>query len=245
MHSPENSEGTDVIQAIILNGGSSSGKTTIATTLQDILSSPWLRFSIDTLIDAMPKALLDAGNGITFGADGSVHPGPEFRQLESAWMRGIAAMIHAGARIIIDDVFVSGVDARNRWRTALAGVSVLWVGVRCDPSVAAERERGRDDHIQGMATLQALMVHAGIEYNMEVDTTGMPALECARLIATRVGNSDPRRGHRQRVVAAVRRSAALRSRALAHPPHACSLASSPLANWSGVVCVHGRGTERF
>lgn len=176
-----------MIQAIILNGGSSSGKTTIATCLQDILPSPWLRLSVDTLIDAMPQRLLTSEAGIEFGSDGSVRPGREFRRLEAAWMQGIATMIRAGARIIIDDVFVSGVDARNRWQAALADVSVLWVGVRCDPAVAAERERGRADRITGMATLQAQMVHAGIAYDIEVDTTATPAAECAHLIAQRVG----------------------------------------------------------
>ncbi|MGZ3639240.1 MAG: phosphotransferase-like protein, partial [Ktedonobacterales bacterium] len=94
----------------------------------------------------------------------------------------------AGARIILDDVFVSGVDAQNRWRAALADVAVLWVGVRCDPAVATEREKGRGDRVTGMAALQAQMVHAGIEYDMEIDTTETPAVECARLIAKRVGD---------------------------------------------------------
>jgi chloramphenicol 3-O phosphotransferase len=177
-----------VIQVILLNGGSSSGKTTIATCLQDILPSPWLRLGVDSLIDAMPTRLLTSDTGIAFGTDGSVRPGPAFRSLESAWMQGIAAMVHAGARIIIDDVFVSGVDTRNRWQAALANLSVLWVGVRCDPAVATERERGRVDRVPGMATLQAQTVHAGIAYDIEVDTTETPAMECAQHIAKRVGD---------------------------------------------------------
>jgi chloramphenicol 3-O phosphotransferase len=143
-----------VIRVIILNGGSSSGKTTIATCLQDILPSPWLRLGVDTLLEALPKALLTSDTGIEFGVDGSVLPGQVFRRLESAWMQSIAAMAHAGARIIIEDVFISGIDARNRWQTALTNISALWVGVQGDPAVATERERGRGDRITGMATLQ-------------------------------------------------------------------------------------------
>lgn len=172
-----------MIQVILLNGGSSSGKTTIATCLQNILPSPWLHLGVDTLLDAMPKALLTSETGIAFGADGSVRPGPAFRQVEAAWMRGIAAMARAGARIILDEVFLSGVDARNRWQAALADVSVLWVGVRCAPAVAAERERGREDRIAGMATSQAQLVHAGMAYDVEVDTSETSAVECARRIA--------------------------------------------------------------
>jgi chloramphenicol 3-O phosphotransferase len=172
-----------VIQVIVLNGGSSSGKTTIAACLQDMLPSPWLHLGVDTLVDAMPQALLTSENGIAFGSDGSVRPGPAFRELEAAWMRGIAAMARAGARIILDEVFLSGVDARNRWQAALADVLVLWVGVRCDPAVAAERERGRKDRIAGMATSQAHLVHVGMAYDVEVDTSEMSGVECARRIA--------------------------------------------------------------
>lgn len=172
-----------MIHVILLNGGSSSGKTTIATNLQDILPSSWLRLGVDTLIDALPRRLLTSTTGIEFGAGGSVRPGEDFRRLESAWMRGVAAMVRAGARVIVDDVFVSGVDARDRWQEALAGLSVLWVGVRCDPAVATERERVREDRVTGMAALQARMVHVDIAYDIEVDTTDTPPADCARLIA--------------------------------------------------------------
>lgn len=167
----------------MLNGGSSSGKTTIAACLQDILPSPWLRLGVDTLIDTLPQRLLTSETGIEIGSDGSVRPGQEFRRLELAWMQGIAAMVHAGAHIIIEDVFVSGVDTRNRWQAALAGISVLWVGVHCDPIVATERERERGNRVTGMAQVQAQMVHAGMAYDLEVDTSATSAMECAQRIA--------------------------------------------------------------
>ena len=176
-----------MIQVIILNGGSSSGKTSIATSLQDILPDSWLRLGVDTLVDALPRRLLTEDTGLEFGDDGSVRPGSEFQRLESAWMRGIAAMARAGARIIYDDVFLSGADARDRWRAALADVAVLWVGVRCDPAVAAAREQARGDRVPGMAQLQAQTVHLGIVYDIDVDTTEMSAEACAQLIAQRVG----------------------------------------------------------
>jgi chloramphenicol 3-O phosphotransferase len=102
-------------------------------------------------------------------------------------MQGVAAMAHAETHIILDEVFLSGVDVRNRWRTALADLSVLWVGVRCDPAVATERERRRGDRVTNMARLQAQMVHAGIEYDLEVDTTETSAAECAQRCAQLVG----------------------------------------------------------
>lgn len=176
-----------MIQVIVLNGGSSSGKSTLAACLQDILPSPWLRLSVDTLVDALPQSLFSSPTGIEFSADGVVRPGPEFQRLELAWMAGVAAMARAGARIIVDDVFLSGSIARDRWETALEGLVVLWVGVRCDPAVAAARERSRCDRIAGMAALQAESVHVGITYDIEVDTSATSVRECAKRIAEAVG----------------------------------------------------------
>ena len=46
--------------------------------------------------------------GIAFPAGGGVNVGAGFRTLEAAWMDGIAAMVRAGARIIIDDEILGG-----------------------------------------------------------------------------------------------------------------------------------------
>ena len=89
-------------QVIVLNGGSSSGKSGIARCLQAILPEPWLSLSVDDLIDAMPPSLMDSGTGVTFGPQGEVEVGDAFRQVEAAWMTGLAAMARAGARIVID-----------------------------------------------------------------------------------------------------------------------------------------------
>jgi chloramphenicol 3-O phosphotransferase len=51
---------------------------------------------------------------------------------------------------------------------------------------AAGREAARGDPITGMALSQADAVHRGMVYDLEVDTTHTPSLECARAIAARV-----------------------------------------------------------
>lgn len=167
-------------QVIILNGGSSSGKSGIARCLQAVLPDPWLSLSVDTFVDAMPR---DTPGGIEFGPDGEVTVGPKFRELEAAWIEGIAAMARAGARIIVDEVFLSGPESQRPWKKALDGLEVLWVGVRCDKEVAEGREIARGDRAVGMAASQAEVVHQGIDYDLEVDTSHTEALDCARLIA--------------------------------------------------------------
>jgi len=173
-------------QVIVLNGGSSSGKSGIARCLQAVLPDPWLAFGVDTLIQAMPASVQMSAAGIEFAADGEVTVGPEFRALEAAWIEGVAAMARAGARIIVDEAFLGGAASQWRWQNALDALRVLWVGVRCDSAVAEAREVARGDRVVGMAAAQAALVHQGVTYDLQVDTTHTEALDCARAIAARM-----------------------------------------------------------
>jgi len=118
-------------QVIVLNGGSSSGKTTIARCLQDAAPQPWNRLSVDDLVDALPPALVGPAAGIGFGSRGEVSVGDAFDAAQGAWIAGLAAMARAGARVIYDDVFLGGGESQARLRAGLSGLDVLWVGVRC------------------------------------------------------------------------------------------------------------------
>ncbi|MEU6888961.1 chloramphenicol phosphotransferase CPT [Streptomyces viridosporus] len=177
---------------IILNGGSSSGKSGIVRCLQDVLPDPWLAFGCDSFVDALPARMQASEGGITFAADGVVSVGADFRALEAAWTEGIVTMARAGVRVIVDDVFLGGAASQQRWRKALDGLAVLWVGVRCESAVAAGREIARGDRVRGMAASQADVVHRGVFYDLEVDTTRTESLPCARAIAARVGRSPDR-----------------------------------------------------
>jgi chloramphenicol 3-O phosphotransferase len=173
-------------QVIVLNGGSSSGKTGIARCLQAILPQPWLRIGVDDLLDALPPSLMNAEAGIAFGGEGEVTVGAGFRAIEAAWWSGVAAMVRAGARVIVDDVFLDGAASQERMRECLDGLAVLWVGVRCDPAIAAGREIARGDRTIGMAASQAEIAHRGVVYDLEVDAGVNEAMDCARAIAARV-----------------------------------------------------------
>lgn len=173
-------------QVIVLNGGSSSGKSSIARSLQAVLAEPWLTYSIDDFIRALPPKMLTADSGIQFATDGTVTVGADFHTLEAAWMTGIAAMARAGARVVIDDVFLGGVSSQQRWQQALGDLYVFWVGVRCKSEVAERRERQRGDRTEGMAAKQADIVHRGVRYDLDVHTTDTSPEDCARIIAARI-----------------------------------------------------------
>ncbi|SEO51909.1 chloramphenicol 3-O phosphotransferase [Actinacidiphila rubida] len=183
----------------MLNGGSSSGKSTLARRLQDLLPEAWLTLGTDTLVDALPGRLrsshtdgaagaagADGTDGIGIADSGEVVTGEEFRRLDEAWARGVAAIVRAGVPVVVDEVFLGGPRSQARWRAALAGTDVLWVGVRCDPEVAAAREAARGDRVGGMARLQAELVHRGVEYDLEVDSGKGTPEDCAAAVAGRV-----------------------------------------------------------
>jgi chloramphenicol 3-O phosphotransferase len=174
------------IRVIVLNGGSSAGKSSIARCLQSLLPDPWLTLGVDDFLTAMPPAMIESADGIVFASDGQITVGPALRTLEAAWSQGVAAMARGGAGIILDVVFLDGAAAQQRWRNVFAELQVLWVGVRCDPLVAAAREAARGDRVPGMATLQSHLVHQGVVYDMQVDTTRTSTVDCARLVVDRI-----------------------------------------------------------
>jgi chloramphenicol 3-O phosphotransferase len=175
------------VDVIVLNGGSSSGKSSLATCLQQQLDGTWLTLGIDDLIRAVSHGPSDRGAGglIKFASDGSIAIDEKFRKVEASWYEGLAAIARAGTRIIVDEVFLAGGESQVRLRTALEGLNVLWVGVRCEPDVAAARELQREGRNRGMARDQAERVHEGVSYDMVIDTTDMSSAECAGVIADR------------------------------------------------------------
>lgn len=165
------------VDVVVLNGGSSSGKTSIGRRLQELLPEPWLLLGVDDLIDIAPSSL------VSYRPKGEVVLGDQWRALETAWSRGVAAMARAGAGVLIDDVFLDGAASQRRTSDHLEGLDVLWVGVRCAPEVAAARERARGDRPAGMAAAQAEIVHRGVNYDVVVDSSSTTVDDCARLIA--------------------------------------------------------------
>jgi chloramphenicol 3-O phosphotransferase len=181
---------------IVLNGGSSSGKSSIATCLQRRLDGTWLTLGIDDLIRALSHGPADttAGGTLEFPSDGSVVVHPAFRSAETGWYEGLAALAQSGTRtgtgLVIDEVFLDGGQSQARLRSALGGLPAVWVGVRCQVGVAEARERQRSDRHIGMAREQAERVHRGVSYDVVVDTSGSAPDECASAIVAWLTDHD-------------------------------------------------------
>jgi chloramphenicol 3-O phosphotransferase len=189
-------------RVVVLNGTSSSGKSTLAKALQARLDEPWLLVGIDTVVFALPGAWLDpprwadvfryvepaagAPAGVTF----RIETGPLGLRLVDGLHRAVAALADAGLSVIVDHVLVE-----PGWLPDLAGRldghEVLFVGVRCPLDVVMRREAERRDRTVGQAAAQFDVVHSAGGYDLEVDTSRLTPEEAAERIASSIAGGFP------------------------------------------------------
>ncbi|WP_373973898.1 AAA family ATPase [Chitinibacter sp. SCUT-21] len=164
-------------QVIILNGCSSSGKTSIAKALQEILPQQYLNFSIDSVLYALPLsdlAAMQRGEPIQ-------RRGHDFGQLVRAYHYAIPGLLQAGCHLILDNAWCERGEKRELL-TELAGYRVLLVGVHCELDELAAREQARGDRAIGMAAWEFERVHQEISYDLQISTMGISPEENAQLI---------------------------------------------------------------
>lgn len=178
---------------IVINGTSSSGKTTLVRALQATLPDLWLEMGIDRFAYALPGRV----NGqITWPllfpyvrpvgrADGpfTIRTTALGNRFISGMHATAAALADSGLNVIVDHVILERhwLDEMTRlW----AGFEVLFVGVRCPLEVVIERELGREDRTLGQAEAQFDVVHRWTSYDVEVDTSVLtPGEAVARIVA--------------------------------------------------------------
>ncbi len=153
-------------QLILLNGTSSSGKTSIAQCLQEQLDVVYLNFSIDSILYTLPPSDLSVmieGGTITRGAY-------DYARLVHGFHAAIAGLLATGNRLIVDNAMI-----RQEWRADFAAVAapytVVRIGVFCDLAVTEERERARGNRARGTAKSEFPHVHTDMNYDFTVDTS--------------------------------------------------------------------------
>lgn len=160
---------------ILINGASSSGKSTLARAVQARIEAPFLHYSIDHLRDsgAVPMERLRSREFL-------------WRDLREAFFEGfersVVAFAGAGNDLIVDHIMES-----REWTLRLAGrladFDVFFVGVRCPLDVLERRELARGDRPAGDARRDHDAVHAYCLYDAELDGTAAPEKSAQALIA--------------------------------------------------------------
>jgi chloramphenicol 3-O phosphotransferase len=153
----------------MLAGGSSAGKTTLGRKLQESLDGSWLLLGVDVLLWMLPPRLMRSAEGVAV-QNGVITRGDEFMRIFAAFRSAVATLARSGINLLVDDVMLEADVDQRFWNDSLAGLDVCWVGIRCDPDVAAAREKARGDRPPGIARQQGMTVHEGVHYDLEIDT---------------------------------------------------------------------------
>ena len=158
--------------AIVLNGTSSAGKSTLARALQHERPEVWVHLPVDAFLSMLP---IEERPADVSG---------EFSTIARGIHDAMGAMARSGNRVIIDHVLEV-----PRWgaelRQALADVPQLWVGVRCALDELDRREAARGDREIGQARSQ-LHVHDGVDYDIEIETSALDPVGCAAVVSQRL-----------------------------------------------------------
>ena len=172
---------------VLLNGVGSAGKSSIARALQTITATPFLHVQMDDFIDMLPEALQDHADGFSFETvleNGKpsvvIRSGPVGARTMRGMRHAIAAMAGQGNDLIVDDVIFN--DEIAEYVELLSGFDLYLVGVFAPLEVLEAREAARANRLPGLARWQYPRVHTGIGYDLEVDTSQLTPLECARRI---------------------------------------------------------------
>jgi chloramphenicol 3-O phosphotransferase len=171
---------------ILVNGGSSAGKTSLARAFQDRDPQCWMLLGIDLFWGAPPPDQLNLHHvrpeyytwDSVIEEDGleyfTIRPGAYLDQAMRARYLAIRAYLDQGMNVIADDVM---------WKRAwlldaleiFDGYPVWFVGVRVSDEEGARREIQRGDRHAGWNRGSARAAHADARYDVELDTTVRPS----------------------------------------------------------------------
>ncbi len=195
-------------QIVILNGAPRAGKSSIVRVIQDTFEGVWMNLGVDVFARGVtpkryqPGIGLRPGPGPGFGGDA-----PELEPLVPTFYAAVYESIAAHNRLSLNVVTDGGhhgaihPDVLGDCARRLAGLPVLFVGVRCPIEVIMKRRNegqpGRyvvgspDDPIPPPVRLWQEEVHKPGIYDLEVDTSQLSAQDCAEEIRQRLAEGPP------------------------------------------------------
>lgn len=168
--------------AIIICGASSSGKTSLARALQELLlPSIWLTFSVDDVIYSLPQSVLHRCNHENNweGVDGDA--------IFEGAMGSLKALLQAGNKVIFD-VIVNNMKNANRILSSLSGVETFTVELTCGLSILEFRASCRGDRTLEETRRCYLSSCAHTEPNLVLDSSEHTSAELASSVVAAIRN---------------------------------------------------------
>jgi chloramphenicol 3-O phosphotransferase len=189
---------------IIVNGGSSAGKTSLAEAFQDLAPDTWMLLGIDVFWLALPPEQLNLHHvapefyswSCEVEDDGReyfvIEPGPGLDTAMRVRYRAIRTCLDEGVNVIADDV----VWSRAWLEDAVAlfeGYEVWFVALHVADAEGARREIARGDRHGGWNRGSARAAHTNAEgiYDLQLDSTERPPSVLARELLERLGSGPP------------------------------------------------------
>lgn len=182
--------------AIVLNGPSSVGKSSIVRAMLTMLPGAH-PVAMDDYLAALPAASFGTPAGLTFiprcieGVPSTeVVAGPLVQAALARMRSDVAVSVTQGRHVIVDDVMLAA-DDEAAYRRLIQKGAIAFVAVRAPLPVVEVRERQRGDRVLGLARWQFDRVHEGRTYDMDVDTSQATPDEIAATIFAELGWPDP------------------------------------------------------
>lgn len=192
---------------VILNGAPRSGKSSIVAAIQETFPEPWLNLGVDVFVREVTPSRCQPGIGLRPGGER-----PDLEPLVAAMYAALYEAIAAHSRLGLNVVVDAGhhdsyseprhilIDCARR----LAGLPVLFVGVRCPIAVIMQRRNagqpGREGQYVTGSPEEPIPepvrrwqeeVHIPGIYDLDVDTSLLDPAECAATIRRRLEDGPP------------------------------------------------------
>ena len=148
---------------ILVNGASSSGKSTLCGGLQANLDLPFWHYSIDHFRHSgvLPTQRINVGD----------FSWPQMRPaFFEGFHRSLPALAGAGNNLLVEYI-VETAAWMSRLIRLLAPIDVFFVGLHCPLAELERRERQRGDRRDGETRQDHAVVHNFGIYDMEIDST--------------------------------------------------------------------------
>jgi chloramphenicol 3-O phosphotransferase len=168
---------------ILIDGPSSSGKTTISCALQAALDLPFWHFSIDHLRDGGVLPLKRIQNGD--------FDWPQLRpSFFEGFHRALPGLAGAGNNLIVEHIVETEAWMR-RLVHLLSDFDVYFVGLRCSLSELEKRERARGNRRIGEARADHQRIQNFARYDLELDSTEPVESNVEKLVSSWAGRESP------------------------------------------------------